>query len=93
MHMPVRLLFGSEDHSYREFLMAQSGPLADVVASGTVEVDVLPGEVHGFEHVDAQEAVLESIRRWALDPPVAPTLKSGKDRTIAETIAERSRKP
>lgn len=64
-HSRIHLVYGAEDHGYREFLETQSGPLAKALASGRIEVEVLPGEVHGFQHVDAQEAVLESVRGWA----------------------------
>jgi pimeloyl-ACP methyl ester carboxylesterase len=64
-HVPTHLVFGDEDHSYREFLAASgTGPLRGLREGDGVRVEVLPGEVHGLHRVSTQEAVTRSILGW-----------------------------
>jgi pimeloyl-ACP methyl ester carboxylesterase len=64
----VRFIYGQNDGFYRdEFLPAMSGSLADVLGdrSGTIELVVVPGRLHGFTSVAAQDIVVEDIVNWA----------------------------
>lgn len=72
----VLLVYGDRDGYYSDFLRAREGPLGDQIdaAGSLVEVRVLPGQVHGFTRLAAQDAVLGEIFDWLRPPsPIAPT--------------------
>jgi pimeloyl-ACP methyl ester carboxylesterase len=63
----VRFVYGEADTFYRdEFLPAAAGRLSDVLGrqSDSIEVAVLPGRLHGFTSVEAQDVVVEDIVDW-----------------------------
>jgi pimeloyl-ACP methyl ester carboxylesterase len=62
---PVALVYGDRDDFFADFTQARAGRLHDVLLGGEIEVEILPGEVHGFQSVEAQDAVLRSVQRWA----------------------------
>ncbi|CAN5715323.1 hypothetical protein BH18ACT15_BH18ACT15_03960 [soil metagenome] len=65
--IPTLILYGSDEHDYREFCKAREGRLNDILAKGRrfVRVSVLPGEVHAFAEVELQHAVEQEIVDWA----------------------------
>ncbi len=68
--VPVWFIYGAEDGFYTdEYLPAARGRLADVLdeGRGIVRVSVLPGKLHGFTTVAAQDSVAEEIVGWAAE--------------------------
>jgi hypothetical protein len=64
----VRFVYGDGDGFYKdEYRTAAAGPLADVLDDRRhpIEVSVLPGRLHGFTSVAAQDAVVDDIMSWA----------------------------
>jgi dienelactone hydrolase len=72
----VLFIFGKDDTSYEEYLEAAAGPLADVLGGDHpgVEVTVVPGKIHGFLSIAAQDLVVDEIARWMAADRSAPAL-------------------
>jgi dienelactone hydrolase len=67
--LPLLFLYGADDPSYQEFLLARQDALRDLFArASSVEVAAsIPGELHAFRDVSAQELFLSTARRWIFD--------------------------
>ena len=59
-------VYGSQDQSHAEFVTACEGRLGKILsdAGPRCAVKVIPGDVHGFGHVDTQDAVIATISEW-----------------------------
>jgi pimeloyl-ACP methyl ester carboxylesterase len=79
---PVLFVYGGEDGFYGEFTRAADGRLGEILGGSTVSVRVLPGKIHGFTTVHAQDVALEEIRGWA-----ARTRTDGSTEPIGEPEA------
>lgn len=64
--IPTLLLFGEEETFYRDFSEARSGPLKPVLESGEgkIEVQTVPGVLHGFTSLRVQDEVIERTMTW-----------------------------
>lgn len=61
----ILLLYGDMDEEYGGFKgMAEHGRLEEILARETVEVEVMPGQVHHPLKVEVEDAVLALITRW-----------------------------
>jgi pimeloyl-ACP methyl ester carboxylesterase len=62
----VLVIHGLEDDFHKEFQLALSRRMGEILksGSGTVQVRTLPGAVHGFTKMGAQLSVLELITDW-----------------------------
>jgi dienelactone hydrolase len=69
--VPVLFLYGERDDAYEEFEQARSGQLGRHLerAGAQVEVAVLPGKIHAFSTVRAQEIVMDRIADWLVRLP------------------------
>lgn len=65
-HVPILLLYGDGDAYFADFRRARSGPLGALLdrAGSKVEIQTLPGRVHGFTRLAIQDAVLDKIAGW-----------------------------
>jgi len=66
--VPVFLLYGDGDAYYEDFRRALMGPLGSVLdlAGPKIELQTLPGRVHGFTRLSIQDAVLDKVVGWLL---------------------------
>lgn len=65
--LDVRFIYGQDDGFFEdEFMSAARGQLADVLDEdrGLIHVTKVPGKVHGFTTVSAQDAVVDEIVSW-----------------------------
>jgi pimeloyl-ACP methyl ester carboxylesterase len=64
--VPIFLLYGDEDAYYEDFRRARSGPLGSLIhqAGSKIEIQTLPGRVHGFTRLSIQDAVLDQVASW-----------------------------
>ena len=61
------LVYGLDDEFYGHFQEAQPGPLGVLVGSPAIDVDAtMPGRLHGYPSVAAQEGFVERARAWLL---------------------------
>lgn len=61
----ILLLYGDLDDEYGSFReMARRGRLEEILTRETVDVEVLPGQVHHPLGAKVEDAMLESIIRW-----------------------------
>jgi pimeloyl-ACP methyl ester carboxylesterase len=66
--VPVLIFYGDTDREYEDFCRATEGRLGDVLnASPSTQLLVIPGPVHGFERLSAQDAVVDAIMKWVTD--------------------------
>jgi alpha/beta superfamily hydrolase len=79
--VPVLFVFGTSEGHRKEFDRAMAGRLGEIVqrAGPSIEVEMLPGRVHGFRSSVLQDAVIDVIGNWLgrLDAPTS----SAEDRT------------
>jgi hypothetical protein len=61
--LPVSIIYGDAEDFYADFERATSGTLGTILEQSgkTVAVTTIPGKIHGFEDVRAQEKVLDSV--------------------------------
>jgi alpha/beta superfamily hydrolase len=61
--VPVSIFYGDAEDFFADFERARSGALGRILeaAGETIAVTTIPGEIHGFEQVEAQEKVLDSV--------------------------------
>jgi pimeloyl-ACP methyl ester carboxylesterase len=64
------LLYGSDEYLYEDFEQARAGRLGRVLERSGATIEVLPGSVHGFTRLAAQDDVLASVMRWLESPKV-----------------------
>lgn len=73
---PVRLLFlyGAEEEYYQEFHRALSGELSDILkqAEGRIEVQTVPGILHGFTTMEMQSLAIAQTFEWICQGFPAP---------------------
>jgi pimeloyl-ACP methyl ester carboxylesterase len=75
------LLYGSDDAYLADAQAALNG--LDARRRKQVDLEIVPGELHGFQRVESQELVLERARTWArvarraAYPPRTSALSSG----------------
>jgi pimeloyl-ACP methyl ester carboxylesterase len=63
--VPVLLLYGTQDDLYGEFLQARKVSLRSILGpDSTIEVQTLPGTLHGFTRIEAQSQVMEVATEW-----------------------------
>ncbi|OFV80763.1 MAG: hypothetical protein A2W26_04920 [Acidobacteria bacterium RBG_16_64_8] len=64
--IPMLLMYGEEEIFYRDFSEARSGPLQPILArgNGTIEVQTVPGVLHGFTSLAVQDETVERTMRW-----------------------------
>jgi len=64
--VPLLLLYGTEEHFYREFGRARGGRLGALLKAGgdSTSIQVIEGVLHGFTSLDVQEAVLARTETW-----------------------------
>lgn len=65
--LPVRIMWGTEDFLYREFLEGMDGKLGQLMerAGDQIQQTVVEGKVRGFGTVPIQQAVIEETVTWA----------------------------
>ena len=70
--IPMLILFGSEDAHYEDWKRAAGGRLGDVLERSTsIEVEVIPGYLHGFPQIAVQREALDMVTEWiAATPPI-----------------------
>lgn len=66
-HIPVLMMYGTDEDFYRDFRRAQEGVLRDALPAGQtqVEIQTVDGVIHGFTTLKVQDAVVESTVAWA----------------------------
>jgi hypothetical protein len=57
-------VYGEQDEEYEVFRRARSGPLDTVLAREGTEMTVVPGRVHNFDNLPAQDALTGLICDW-----------------------------
>jgi pimeloyl-ACP methyl ester carboxylesterase len=63
--VPVLLVFGTDDGVYAEFLRAMDGAVGTVLGGAdNVSTVTIPGEVHRFNRIEAQDGVADTIVAW-----------------------------
>lgn len=64
--IPMLFLYGTDDESYPDFEEARRGRLGEILqrASGSVEIAVVPGQVHGFTQTDTQSVIVSTVGSW-----------------------------
>lgn len=66
----VDLLFvyGEKDKDFERFEEARTGRLGELIERGgsRVELTVLPGDVHAFDSIESQQAVIQRIVDWVV---------------------------
>ena len=63
--MPVLMLYGTDEHYYEDFERAVGGRLGPVLeAAPRTEVKTVPGHMHAFRSLEAQELFLDIAREW-----------------------------
>jgi pimeloyl-ACP methyl ester carboxylesterase len=71
------LIYGQEDEFLAGFERAQAGPLGQVMKlhRPTIGLERLPGQVHGFTTLQAQDLVLDSLSSWVTRVDRSPSLE------------------
>jgi pimeloyl-ACP methyl ester carboxylesterase len=66
--VPVLLVYGEDDNYRRDFELARAGALGEIIANAgpRLEVEVVPGKIHGLTSVATQEATLAAVERWVV---------------------------
>ena len=66
--IPVLVVYGEDDNYRRDFELARAGELGAIVAGAgpLLEVEVVPGKIHGLTSVATQEATLAVVERWVV---------------------------
>jgi len=62
------LVYGSEEYLYEDFEQARRGRLGRLLERSGAAIEVLPGSVHGFTRLAAQDDVLASVMSWLESP-------------------------
>jgi pimeloyl-ACP methyl ester carboxylesterase len=64
--LPTLLLYGTEDEEFLDFEESRAGRVGRLVdrARRSLEINILPGRVHGFTRIDSQEVTVEAISDW-----------------------------
>lgn len=62
----ILILYGETDAEYQDFLRASSGFLGDILeqAGARVTVRTVPGGLHGFARIEAQDRTIDEVARW-----------------------------
>lgn len=62
----LQFVYGIDDDFYADFKKAQQGPLGELLTrhASLVEIVEIPGLVRGFVETEAQDAIIEAVRRW-----------------------------
>ncbi|MDQ3782497.1 MAG: hypothetical protein M3349_06105 [Actinomycetota bacterium] len=65
--VPIRIMWGTEDFLYREFLDGTKGRLGQLLERGgdSIEQTIVEGKVRGFGTVPIQQAVIDETVTWA----------------------------
>ena len=64
-HIPVMILFGREESTYRDFLQAQAGPLGFLKqATDRVTVSLVDGPTNNLTNLTVQEDVMRLTQEW-----------------------------
>jgi len=66
--IPVLVVYGDDDNYGRDFELARAGQLGEIIATAgpLLEVEVVPGKIHGLTSIATQEATLAVIERWVV---------------------------
>ncbi|HEX9711448.1 MAG TPA: alpha/beta fold hydrolase [Actinomycetota bacterium] len=63
--VPVVFIYGTEDHHYHDWLLAEPGRLGALLARAPLtELQVMEGSVHGLTSIDVQERVADAVAAW-----------------------------
>jgi pimeloyl-ACP methyl ester carboxylesterase len=64
--LPTLLLYGTEDEEFLDFEEFRAGRVGRLVdrAKRSLEINILPGRVHGFTRIDSQVVTVEAISDW-----------------------------
>lgn len=63
--VPVLFVYGKDDPQFQEFLAVRDGGLRKLFErASSIELASLPGELHAFRDVTAQETFLSTARLW-----------------------------
>ena len=64
--IPLLFVFGSTDDYFEDFLLAARGELGRIIhaAGSRLTVRTMPGRIHGFMPLPAQDALIGLIREW-----------------------------
>jgi pimeloyl-ACP methyl ester carboxylesterase len=74
-HLPILIIYGTEDDFRDEFEEARSGRLGAILetAGPLAEVETVDGRVHGFVSIDAQSKVADIVSDWLRRRAVLPS--------------------
>lgn len=61
----VDLVYGDEDDYFADFRSLSGDRWERLLRDDRLRIQVIPGEVHRFQWVEAQEAVLDAVQDWA----------------------------
>jgi pimeloyl-ACP methyl ester carboxylesterase len=66
LSIPTLFVFGKQDDFLAEFQRAKSGPLGPILRDrrANISVEIVPGRIHGFQTMDAQDHVLDLVSTW-----------------------------
>ena len=70
--LPLLLLYGEGDDYLRELQAAMRGPLRHLTSrrgGSSLAVKTVPGQLHGFTHIEAQETVIRLVGDWIASIP------------------------
>lgn len=91
------LVYGSVDEDYEVFQQGLNGRLGELIktSDGQIQVDVIPGSIHGFTRLEAQERVLGAVIQWVEDSEkgavvAAQDLHSGDNLVLRDGYRPRS---
>lgn len=64
--VPLLVLYGDSELFYREFQEARAGRLGPVLDRGgdSVDIQTLPGEIHGFTSIASQDGTIAAVHAW-----------------------------
>jgi pimeloyl-ACP methyl ester carboxylesterase len=64
--IPMLFVYGTLDESYPDFEEARKGRLGRILdeAGASVEIAVLPGQVHGFTQTETQSEIIRIVGSW-----------------------------
>jgi pimeloyl-ACP methyl ester carboxylesterase len=64
--VPALIVYGKEDAYYADFMSALRGRMEKALRApdSGVQMRVLPGVIHGFRTIDAQQGVMDAVESW-----------------------------
>ena len=83
--IPVLLVFGTSEEYRRDFDRAKAGRLGEILRSAgpLIDIEMIPGKVHGFRDAALQDAVIDVVSNWLcrLEPPGSSDTRQAKQVT------------